>query len=78
MFLARAASIIAPLTLGLGVVRDVLAQSASTASSAPKGGTDGALPNAGSTELTYILFMGGVILFVFGTIKLILSYRDHA
>jgi len=41
-----------------------------------KGGTSGALPNAGTTELTYLLFIGGVILFVFGTLKLVLSYRE--
>lgn len=52
---------------------NALAQSATD--SASKGGTSGALPDAGSTELTYVIFIGGVILFVFGTLKLILSYR---
>ena len=42
--------------------------------SAGKGGTDGALPNAGTTGLTYLIFVAGVVLFVFGTLKLILSY----
>jgi len=45
--------------------------------SASKGGTSSSLPNAGSTELTYLLFVGGVVLFVFGTIKLVLSYREE-
>lgn len=49
---------------------------AQTATNEAKGGTSGALPNAGTTELTYLLFIGGVILFVFGTLKLILSYRE--
>lgn len=47
----------------------------SATDSASKGGTSGALPDAGSTELTYVIFIGGVVLFVFGTLKLILSYR---
>ncbi len=48
---------------------------AQATSSAGKGGTSSSLPSAGSTELTYLLFIGGVVLFVFGTIKLVLSYR---
>lgn len=44
--------------------------------SAGKGGTGAALPNAGTTELTYLLFIGGVVLFVFGMLKLVLSFRD--
>ena len=48
------------------------AQSATSGAS----GTSGALPGAGSTELTYILFVGGVILFVIGMLKLVGSYRD--
>lgn len=44
--------------------------------SAGKGGTTGALPAAGTTELTYVLFIGGLILFVFGTLKLVLSYKE--
>lgn len=45
-------------------------------SSAGKGGTSGALPNAGTTELTYLLFIAGVALFVFGMLRLVLSFRD--
>lgn len=41
-----------------------------------KGGTDGSLPAAGSTDITYLLFIGGTLLFVFGTLKIILAYRD--
>ena len=52
----------------------VFAQSATAGAS--KGGTGGALPDAGSTELTYLIFLGGVILFVFGMLKLILSFRS--
>lgn len=44
--------------------------------SASKGGTGSSLPSAGSTELTYLFFIGGVVLFVFGTMKLVLSYRE--
>ena len=56
----------------LALASNVFAQTATE--SAGKGGTNGALPNAGTTGLTYLIFIGGVILFVFGTIKLILSY----
>lgn len=74
MKLARLAVISSTASLWLTLASNVLAQSA-TGSATGKGGTTGALPNAGSTELTYILFLGGVLLFVFGTLKLILSYR---
>lgn len=40
------------------------------------GGTSSSLPSAGSTDLTYILFLGGAVLFVVGMLKLISSYRD--
>ena len=62
------------LLLWLSLSENVFAQSATD--SAGKGGTSGALPNAGSTEITYILFIGGLILFVVGTIKLALSFRE--
>jgi len=48
----------------------------SSTESAAKGGTGGALPDAGSTGFTYIIFLTGVVLFVFGTLKLIQSYRQ--
>lgn len=41
-----------------------------------KGGTEGSLPDAGSTDLTYFLFIGGTMLLVFGILKVILAYRD--
>jgi len=73
MKLTRIASFASSATLFLSAANNVLAQTATI--SAPKGGTNGALPGAGSTELTYFLFLGGVLLFVFGTLKLILSFR---
>ena len=54
---------------------NVLAQTA-TGEVGLGGGTSGALPSAGSTGLTYLIFTAGVLLFVFGTLKLILSYRE--
>lgn len=53
---------------------NTFAQSAT--SSASKGGTDSSLPSAGTTEITYFLFMAGVVLFVFGTLKLVASFRE--
>ena len=59
----------------LTFAQSALAQtSTSSPSAAPKGGTEGALPDAGSTELTFLLFLGGVALIIFGATKLIASY----
>lgn len=60
--------------LSLQFVANALAQEAT--SSGSKGGTEGALPDAGTTELTYLIFVAGVLFFVFGTLKLIASYRE--
>ncbi len=62
------------LLMWLSFSGNVFAQTAS--GSAGKGGTNGALPNAGSTEITYFLFIGGLILFVLGTLKLALSFKE--
>jgi len=48
--------------------------STSSPSAAPKGGTESALPDAGSTELTYLLIFGGIALLIFGATRLIASY----
>lgn len=74
MKLARLIGFSSSLAPFVTLAKNVFAQTATNG--AAKGGTSGALPSAGSTELTYILFIGGVILFVFGTLKLILSYRE--
>ncbi|KKR57002.1 MAG: hypothetical protein UU05_C0020G0005 [Candidatus Curtissbacteria bacterium GW2011_GWA1_40_47] len=71
---ARVIGIVSSGLSWLTLATDAFAQTATQ--SASKGGTSGALPNAGTTGLTYLIFVGGVILFVFGTIKLILSYRN--
>ena len=63
------------ISLSTYLAGSAFAQSAT--SSAGKGGTSSSLPSAGSTELTYLLFIGGVLLFVVGTLKLVLSYREN-
>ncbi len=63
------------LTLLSQFVSNVLAQTSST-SSASKGGTSSSLPSAGSTEITYLVFGFGVVLFVFGMMKLVKSFKD--
>lgn len=50
---------------------------AQTATSSAKGGTTSSLPKGGSTELTYLFFLGGLVLFVFGMMKLVSSYREN-
>lgn len=72
--IARLIGFFASLLLWLALTENVFAQVAT--GSASKGGTSGALPNAGSTELTYVLFIGGLVLFVVGTLKLALSFKD--
>lgn len=72
--LPRIAGIALSVLTYLVLASNTFAQTAT--GSAGKGGTSGALPNAGTTELTYLLFLGGVILFVFGMLKLVLSFRD--
>lgn len=74
MKLSRLVGFSTSLGFWLTLASGALAQSAT--SSGSKGGTGGALPNAGTTELTYILFVGGVILFVFGMLRLVASLRD--
>ena len=74
MKLARVIGFSTPLLIMLTRVGTVFAQAAT--SGAGKGGTGGALPGAGTTEITYLLFLAGVVLFVFGTLKLILSFRE--
>ena len=70
------------LATSLALAGNVLAQTSTTGTSttttttATKGGTAAALPNAGSVELTFIVFGVGLILFVIGTIKLASSYRE--
>ncbi len=58
----------------LAIVTNTFAQSATN--SAPKGGTSGSLPSAGSTDITYMLFIFGIVLFVFGTLKLVTSFKE--
>lgn len=58
----------------LTLASNVFAQAAT--SGAAKGGTSGALPSAGTTEITYAIFVVGVVLFVFGMLKLAASYRE--
>ncbi|OGE08183.1 hypothetical protein A3A60_03655 [Candidatus Curtissbacteria bacterium RIFCSPLOWO2_01_FULL_42_26] len=62
--------------LWLGLAQAAFAQTSSTLSAQSKGGTSSSLPAAGSTELTYVLFIAGAVLFVIGAVKLVLSFRD--
>ena len=63
-----------PIYLAFAV--NVLAQTTDTVTDeTSKGGTSSSLPDAGSTQITYLIFLFGVMLFVFGTLRLIQSYR---
>lgn len=72
--LARFIGFSSSLGLWLKFTSTAFAQTATAGAS--KGGTSGALPNAGSTELTYAIFIGGAILFIVGALKLVFSYRE--
>ncbi|OGD98909.1 hypothetical protein A3A49_01765 [Candidatus Curtissbacteria bacterium RIFCSPLOWO2_01_FULL_38_11b] len=73
--IAKITGISTSAILWLTFASSALAQTSST-SSASKGGTSSSLPAAGSTELTYLLLIGGVVLFVIGAVKLVLSFRE--
>ena len=72
--ISRIIGFFASCALGLGLAQAAVAQT-STAS-ASKGGTASSLPAAGSTELTYVIFIAGAVLFVIGAVKLVLSFRE--
>ena len=64
------------LATSLMLAGNVLAQTSTGVSTTTKGGTSTALPDAGTTELTFLIFGVGLILFVAGTVKLALSFRE--
>ncbi|MDO8487225.1 MAG: hypothetical protein Q7S45_02955 [Candidatus Curtissbacteria bacterium] len=82
MKILRVASFVTPFSIAMTFAGNVMAQSKSdfllgaSTSSAVGGGTTSSLPNAGSTGLTYIIFVVGLTLFVVGTLKFISSYRS--
>lgn len=76
----RIVSYISPFTIALTFAGNVFAQSKNDfllgASTASAVATTSSLPNAGSTEVTYFIFAAGLTLFVAGTIKLVLSFKN--
>lgn len=86
---ARTIGIGTSLTLALQFAKNAFAQlsttpatSGSTGSAVTKGGLGGvettgsSLPNAGTAEVTYLIFGIGIVLFVLGMMKLAQSFRD--
>ena len=65
-------------SLFLSLAKAAFAQTAtlSAETGGGTGGTDSALLDAGGGGLTYALFFAGLILFVFGSLKLAASFRD--
>lgn len=74
MKLARFISFSSSSLLWLSFASNVLAGTEATG--AGKGGTSGALPAAGSTEITYLFLLGGILIFAIGFVKLVFTYRD--
>lgn len=59
--------------ISLTLATSAFAQTAT--GSASKGGTESSLPSAGTTEITYAIFAFGVVLFVFGIMRFVKSFR---
>ncbi len=79
MRLAKATGVLTSTVSFLFLTGSVFAQSATGSAAFGVGGggaTSSSLPNAGSVGLTYGIFLGGAVIFIFGMIKLISSYRD--
>ena len=72
----KAAGFASSIVPYLALAQNVFAQSATSSSVGGGGATSSSLPSAGTTEITYFLFAGGVALFVFGMMKLVSSFRD--
>ncbi|MBI3342090.1 hypothetical protein HY024_03120 [Candidatus Curtissbacteria bacterium] len=74
--LARIATFTTSLLGSLSVASNVFADASSSAGIGGGQGTSSSLPNAGSTDLTYFIFIVGAMLFIFGMLKLVSSYRE--
>lgn len=77
--LSSKAGISSAIATSLLFAQNILAQTSTgttTTTTTTKGGTASSLPAAGTTELTYLLFVFGVVLFVVGTLKLVKSFRS--
>jgi len=78
--LARIVSVGSSFGVFLAAAGNVLAQSATdsavfTPAVGGGEGTASSLPNAGTSGLTYLIFAVGTMLFVYGMLRLVLSYR---
>lgn len=80
MKFARIIGVSASLGTFLAAAGKAFAQTATDSSGiAPIGGGEGSassLPNAGTSGITYIIFAVGAMLFVYGMLRLVLSYRE--
>ncbi|MEK7581392.1 MAG: hypothetical protein AAB512_03855 [Patescibacteria group bacterium] len=76
----KTVGVLTSLGVSLTLASSAFAQTASTASSSLTkgglGGTESALPSAGSTEITYIIFGAGTLLFIYGMMRLVASFRE--
>lgn len=66
------------LTLTSNAFAQVGATSSSTLSKGGLGSSSSSLPSAGGTEITYLIFGFGILLFVVGMMKLVSSFRESA
>ena len=78
----KTAGALGALGVSLTLTSSAFAQTSATESSSlTKGGLGGSsssLPTAGNTEITYLIFGFGMLLFVIGMMKLVASFRDSS
>lgn len=79
--LARIVGVSSSVGIFFAAAGNVLAQAAtgSATFTPPVGGgesTTSSLPNAGTSGLTYLIFAVGAMLFIYGMLRLVLSYRE--
>lgn len=80
--LKKTAGALGALGISLTLASSAFAQTSATASSTLSkgglGGSSSSLPSAGNTEITYLIFGFGILLFVVGMMKLVSSFRESA
>ncbi len=78
----KTAGVLSALGVSLTLASNAFAQTSATSSpvltKGGLGGSSSSLPSAGSTDITFLIFGFGILLFVVGMMKLVSSFRDSA
>ncbi|MBI4037434.1 hypothetical protein HY382_00110 [Candidatus Curtissbacteria bacterium] len=74
---AAASSIVGFLTMATSAFAQFATDSAVVDLTGTGGGaTDSALPDAGTIQITYIIFIAGLVLFLVAMMRMLLAFRD--